>query len=195
MTQFFETGVTPTRESRHPQAQNFCLATASGGSITLHLSSSQKFWQALAGAIDRADLIEDPRLATYYDRMANYFALKPIVEAEFLKHPREDWEARLVAADVPFAPTLTLAEVTTHPQSQWLDMLEPEHDGKTLLRPPWRFFGERPDRPFRAPHIGEHSREVALQVLPAAEVDRLVAEGVLLQATADESELLPVRLA
>jgi len=81
MTQFFETGVAPTRESRHPQAQNFCLTTASGGSITLHLSSSQKFWEALATAMGRADLIEDPRFATYYDRMANYFALKPVVEA------------------------------------------------------------------------------------------------------------------
>jgi len=195
MTQFFETGVSPTRESRHPQAQNFCLTTAWGGSITLHLSSSEKFWQALAGAMDRADLIADPRFKTYYDRMANYFELKPIVEAEFLKHSREAWEARLIAADVPFAPTLTVEEVTTHPQSRWLDMLEPEHDGKTLVRPPRRFFGERPDRPFRAPHIGEHSREVALQVLSAEEVDRLIAEGVLSQATAGDGALSPVRLA
>ena len=195
LTQFFETGVAPTRESRHPQAQNFCLTTASGGSITLHLSSSQKFWEALAGAMGRADLIEDRRFATYYDRMANYFALKPIVEAEFLKHSREDWEARLTASDVPFAPTLTLAEVTIHPQSQWLDMLEPEHGGKTLVRPPWRFFGERPDRPFRAPHIGEHSREVALQVLSVAEVDRLIAQDVLVQTVTDENDLPPVRAA
>jgi len=193
MTQFFETGVAPTRESRHPQAQNFCLTTASGGSITLHLSSSQKFWEALATAMGRADLIEDPRFATYYDRMANYFALKPIVEAEFLKHSRADWEALLTASDVPFAPTLSVAEVTTHPQSQWLDMLEPERDGKTLVRPPWRFFGERPDRPFRAPHIGEHSREVALQISTAEDVDRMIAEGVLVQASADESGFSPVR--
>ena len=193
MTQFFETGVAPTRESRHPQAQNFCLTTASGGSITLHLSSSQKFWEALATAMGRADLIEDPRFATYYDRMANYFALKPVVEAEFLKHSRADWEALLTASDVPFAPTLSVAEVTTHPQSQWLDMLEPERDGKTLVRPPWRFFGERPDRPFRAPHIGEHSREVALQISTAEDVDRMIAEGVLVQASADESGFSPVR--
>ena len=193
MTQFFETGVAPTRESRHPQAQNFCLTTASGGSITLHLSSSQKFWEALATAMGRADLIEDPRFATYYDRMANYFALKPVVEAEFLKHSRADWEALLTASDVPFAPTLSVAEVTTHPQSQWLDMLEPERDGKTLVRPPWRFFGERPDRPFRAPHIGEHSREVALQISSAEDVDRMIAEGVLVQASADESGFSPVR--
>ncbi len=182
LTQMFETDVSPTRESRHPQAQNFCLATSDGGSITLHLSSSQKFWEALARAMGQAELIEDPRFLTYYDRMEHYFELKPIVEAEFRKRSREEWEAILTKADVPFAPTLTAAEVVAHPQTQWLDMLEPARDGKTLLRPPLRFFGARPDRPFRAPHIGEHTREVALQALPAAEVDRLIAEGVLLQA-------------
>ena len=114
--------------------------------------------------------------------MANYFTLRPIVEAEFAKRTRADWEDRLTAEDVPFAPTLSLAEVVAHPQSQWLDLIEPEQDGKTLVRPPWRFHGERPDRPFRAPHVGEHTREVAMQVLSAAEVDKLIAEGVLLQA-------------
>ncbi len=182
LTQYFETGVSPTRLSRHPQAQNFCLTTLDGGSITLHLSSSEKFWSALSVAMERPDLITEPRFKTYYDRMANYFTLRPIVEAEFAKRTRADWEDRLTAEDVPFAPTLSLAEVVAHPQSQWLDLIEPEQDGKTLVRPPWRFHGERPDRPFRAPHVGEHTREVAMQVLSAAEVDKLIAEGVLLQA-------------
>lgn len=182
MTQFFESGVSPTRLSRHPQAQNFCLATADGGSITLHLSSSQKFWASLAVAMERPDLLEDNRFTTYYDRMANYFELRPIVEAEFARRDRAEWESRLIEADVPFAPTLSLAEVTTHPQTRWLDLLEPEHEGKTLVRPPWRFHGDRPDRPFSAPHVGEHSREVASEVLSAAEIDRLIADGVLLQA-------------
>lgn len=180
-TQLTETGAAPTRESRHPQAQNFCLNTADGGSVTLHLSSSEKFWQATARAMDRADLIEDPRFKTYYDRMANYFELKPIMEAEFAKRSRDDWDERLIAHDVPFAPVLTMAELAAHPQTQWLDLLEPERDGKCLVRPPWRFEGKRPDRAFDAPMIGEHSRGVAEEVLSADEVDALLNEGVLFQ--------------
>ena len=166
MTQMTETGETPTRESRHPQAQNFCLLTRDGGSITLHLSSSEKFWQALAHAMERPELIEDPRFRTYYDRMANYFELKPIVEAEFLKI-RPGRVGR--AADPPrrtFRPVLTMQELASHPQTEWLEMLEPERDGIVLVRPPWRFEGKRPGRPFDTPHIGEHSREIALEVLP-----------------------------
>jgi len=180
-TQFTETGNAPTRETRHPQAQNFCLQTSDAGSITLHLSSSEKFWQATARAMERKDLIEDTRFVNYYDRMKNFFDLKSIMESEFSKRTREEWEKRLEKHDVPFAPVLTIKELAEHPQTQWLDLLEPERNGKFLVRPPWRFFGERPTRDFDAPLTGEHSRNVALEVLPEADVDRLVTEGVIFQ--------------
>jgi crotonobetainyl-CoA:carnitine CoA-transferase CaiB-like acyl-CoA transferase len=186
MTQMTETSQTPTRESRHPQAQNFCLLTRAGGSVTLHLSSSEKFWQALAHAMERPELIEDPRFRTYYDRMANYFELKPIVEAEFLKCDRTEWEERLIRYDVPFAPVLTMQELASHPQTEWLGMLEPERDGNVLVRPPWRFEGKRPSRHFDTPYIGEHSREIALEALPPGDVDRLVREGVIYQASPEQ---------
>lgn len=182
-TQMTETRNAPTRETRHPQAQNFCLRTSEGGSITLHLSSSEKFWQATARAMDREDLIKDARFVSYYDRMNNYFELKPIMEEEFARQTREKWEERLVEHDVPFAPVLTIAELAEHPQMQWLDLLEPPRAGKHLVRPPWRFAGERPTRNFDAPQIGAHSRSVALEVLPRADVDRLISDGVIFQYT------------
>ncbi len=189
MTQFHETGTTPTRQSRHPQAQNFCLMTASGGSITLHLSSSEKFWQALANAMGRSDLIDDPRFRKYYDRMASYFELKPILEAEFLKRSQAEWEELLVSFDVPFAPVLTMEELATDPQTRWLDLLEPERDGNVLVRPPWRFMGERPRREFDAPYIGEHSREVSLEVHSVQEVEQLLKDGVIHQSVMERSQI------
>lgn len=188
MTQYHETGITPTRESRHPQAQNFCLQSRAGGAIALHLSSSEKFWQALAGAMGRNDLIEDARFATYADRMENYFALQPILEAEFLARDRAEWEELLTRHDVPFAPVLTVAELAAHPQTGWLQLLEPERDGNVLVRPPWRFFGQRPHRAFDAPYIGEHSRDVALEVYAPADVERLLAAGVIHQGSRPQAE-------
>lgn len=181
MTQYNEIGSAPTRQSRHPQAQNFCLVCKGGDAVTLHLSSSQKFWQALTRAIERPDLAADARFSGYYDRMEHYFDLKPIIEAEFAKRTRAEWEERLIAEDVPFAPVLTMSELAEHPQTKWLKLLEPERDGKLLVRPPMRFQGERPTRAFDAPEVGQHSRELAAEFCGPEEADRLIADGVLLQ--------------
>ncbi|MFG3618664.1 CaiB/BaiF CoA transferase family protein [Nocardia sp. NPDC047654] len=179
ITQAFELGADPSRRSRHPQAQNFCAPTASGECIAVHLSSSQKFWQALCRAMDRGDLAVDPRFAEYRPREANYFELAEIVEAEFEQRSFAEWEKRLTAEDVPFAPVLSMTGYVEHEQVGWLRMIEPQDDGLALLRPPWRFAGERPERPGVAPRVGADTRAVAGEVYPAEKVDELVAAGVL----------------
>ncbi|MFA3877809.1 CaiB/BaiF CoA transferase family protein [Streptomyces sp. MMCC 100] len=172
-------GRDPSRRSRHPQAQNFCLRTACGQDITVHLSSSQKFWRGLLAAMDRADLGEDPRFATYPDRERNYPELVDLVSAEFRARPAAEWEKRLTDADVPFAPVLTVSGVLDHPQTRWLELYEPGADGVALLRPPWRFDGTRPGRGDPAPRVGRHTREIAGEVYDAARVEELLAAGVL----------------
>ena len=182
ITQMFETGERPHRESRHPAAQSFCLRTSDGAAITVHMSSPQKFWLAFLDAMERTDLARDPRFLTYGDRRAHYFELRPIVEAEFAKRDRADWERRLIEADVPYAPVVSIDELPSNEQMQWLDMFEPEHNGQRLVRAPWRINGERARQSKGAPKIGEHTREVALEVLPPEQVDRLIETGVLAQA-------------
>lgn len=181
MSQYNELGKAPTRQSRHPQAQNFCLVCKDGNAVTLHLSSSQKFWHALTRAMGKTELADDPRFRTYFERLDNYFELKPIVEAAFAEKTRDEWEAILIAEDVPFAPVLTMEEIAHHPQTEWLQLLEPERNGMLLVRPPVRFNGERPKRAFDAPEVGEHSRDLAEQFLPESEVAKLIAEGVIIE--------------
>ncbi|MGD1225707.1 CaiB/BaiF CoA transferase family protein [Streptomyces krungchingensis] len=180
ISQYFDDGhQDPTRQSRHPQAQNFCLKSATGEDFAIHLSSQQKFWHCLVEALDRRDLADDPRFATYPDRERNYFELVEIVEAEFLTRPAREWEKRLTEADVPFAPVLTVSGYINHPQTEWLELVEPEHNGVSLLRPPWRFGGSRPEREGVAPRVGQHTREIAGEVYDDSRIDELVAAGVL----------------
>lgn len=179
MNQYFDTGQDPTRQSRHPQAQNFCLGTASGESISVHLSSSQKFWHHLCEAMDRRELADDPRFATYKLREAHYFELVRIVEAEFARKTGSEWEKLLTAFDVPYAPVLTMSGLAAHPQTEWLGLLEPERDGFSVVRPPWRFGGSRPDRGGEAPRVGQHTRRIAAEVYDEAHIEELIAAGVL----------------
>lgn len=180
MTQSFELKKNPSREMRHPSAQSFALKTSDGAAITVHMSGSQKFWEAFAHAIGRADLISDPRFVDYSQRRANYFELRPIVEREFLKHDRETWEKRLVEADVPHAPVVTALELPEHPQMEWLDIYEPpKEDGLRLVRPPWRFDDERAHYNGDAPELGQDTRDIAGEVLNSDEIDDLIAKGVI----------------
>ena len=179
MNQYFDTGQDPTRQSRHPQAQNFCLGTASGESISVHLSSSQKFWHHLCEAMDRPELADDPRFATYKRREAHYFELVRIVEAEFARKTGSEWEKLLTAFDVPYAPVLTMSGLAAHPQTEWLGLLEPERDGFSVVRPPWRFGGSRPDRGGEAPRVGQHTRQIAAEVYDEAHIEELIAAGAL----------------
>lgn len=183
MTQAMSGAVDPVRDSRHPQAVNFCLATACGQAITLHLSVSDKFWRALMNEVGRPELIEDPRFRTYGDRAVreNYLALKEILEAEFMKRTRAEWEAALIKADVPCAPVLTLKELAVHPQTQWLQLMSNLPQGGSLVRPPWRFDGARPEREQHVPHIGEHTREVLREILRDADIDVLMTNGVVVE--------------
>jgi len=180
LTQYFDSGhQEPSRQSRHPQAQNFVLKTAAGMDIAIHLSSSQKFWVAFCGAMERPDLADDPRFTTYALRTDNYFELAEIVKAEFVARTQDEWEKRLTDADVPYAPVLTMGEFLQHPQVEWLELVDDERDELSLLRPPWRFGGERPQRGSETPVVGQHTREVAGEVYDDAAIDDLVARGVL----------------
>jgi formyl-CoA transferase len=181
VTQMFETSASPTRQTRHPQAQNFCLLTSTGDSITLHLSSSEKFWRMLVAAMDREDLLSDPRFTSFANRQDHFWELKLIVETEFLKRSRVEWEERLTANDVPFAPVLTVEEVARDPQTEWLQMIEAGDEGHTLVRAPWRFDGERPHRGRLTPALGQHSIEIASEVCAPDQVAALIAANVILQ--------------
>jgi formyl-CoA transferase len=167
LTQALDGDFDPVRQTRHPQAQNFCLKTASGDYIVMHLSSSQKFWRGLVRAAGREDLTNDPRYDTYVKRVVpeTYHDIVALLAVEFIKLPRDEWERRLTEADVPFAPALTVRQVASHPQIAWHKLLTKDDNGKGLVRPPWRFDGERPARGDHVPRIGEHTREVLAEFL------------------------------
>src|SRR5207253_4088019 len=106
----------PTPYDRAAASQSFALRCADGKLIGLHLSSPQKFWDALITAMERPDINQDPRFSTRQARMQNYHALCDVLGGVFLERPRAEWEARLRKGDVPHAPILTFFEVETDPQ-------------------------------------------------------------------------------
>jgi formyl-CoA transferase len=132
-------------------------------------------------AVGREDMVDDPRFSTYARRVEreNYHVIASVLEAEFAKRTRTQWETVLAEADVPFAPALTMQDVANHPQTQWLGMIGQSSKGRALVRPPWRLDGERPQRNAHVPRIGEHSREVLGEFFTEAQLSDYLASGVI----------------
>lgn len=160
---FFALGRAPTSSDRPRLAQAYILRTADGGLIAIHLSSLEKFWQGLVGAVDAAQIGGDERFRTRQGRIDNYEALGAALDALFSRHPLQYWAERLGSNDVPFAPIHRIDEVVQDPQVRHLGLVVPverAHGGKHAVRPAVQFDGARATAVTTAPLLDEHGAEI-----------------------------------
>ncbi len=181
---YFASGRVPSRETRARLVQVYAFRAGDGLPFVIHLSSPQKFWQGLTEAVDRPELLQDPRFRARADRIEHYRELVELLRQEFQKTPRQVWLERLRAHDVPSAPINTLEEVFIDPQVRELGMrvgIEHPHQGRVELVAPGISLEKTPMRlRLPPPLLGEHTEEV----LRALEIP---ADGTVLRARAREA--------
>lgn len=76
---------------------------------------TERQWQGLCRALDRADLAADPRFADNEARKTNQGALRAALEEAFADDTPEGWERRLAAEGVPAAPINDISQALAHP--------------------------------------------------------------------------------
>jgi crotonobetainyl-CoA:carnitine CoA-transferase CaiB-like acyl-CoA transferase len=117
-----------TRHSAHPSLvpfQNF--RTADECWIVVGCAK-EKFWQRLAVAIGREELLDDPRFASFADRRDHAGELLTTLEQHFLTRPSTAWLELLTAAGVPCGPVNDVAAALRDPQVAERGLLiETEH--------------------------------------------------------------------
>lgn len=143
-------------------------------------------WPAMATAIGRPELIDDPRFAAGPERAKNRFELVSIIEDWMSSFPTD--AAVLEALEqnrIASAPVMTVADTVTHPYFKSRDMIrrvpDPVLGEVTIPGFPLKF-SEFPDLPdIIAPRLGEHGDEVLRDYLGASEkeIANLRASGVL----------------
>src|SRR5438552_7259746 len=69
----------------------------------------EKFWQRLADGLDLGHLRDDPRFATFADRLAHRDALVTQVKTAFRERTTAEWIERL-RGQVPIAPVYDVEE-------------------------------------------------------------------------------------
>ncbi len=156
----------PRTGSRYPNsAPSGVFACHPGGpnDYVYVLLSSGRQWESLARAIEREDLLTDPRYARQSQRNAREDELCRLVEAWTSKHDKRFVMERLSAGGVPCGAVLDTREVLRDPQLRQTEMVvELEQPGWGLLALPScpvRISGHRPPRR-PAPALGADGGEI-----------------------------------
>jgi formyl-CoA transferase len=176
-------GIVNERLTRVASSHSFAFRCGDGNLLAVHLSSQPKFWEAFCGVLERPDLMQDERFKTRDLRIRNYRELCRVLSEMVAKRPRADWMRLLEAADVPFAPIQTIAEVIDDPQVKHLQTFYEERhptEGRNLgIYRPVLIDGTR-DAVAPAPALGEHTEAVLTELgYGAEEIARLRNTSVI----------------
>lgn len=150
-----------------------------------------KEWRGLARALERPDLIEDPRFKTTELREIHKNERLALTQEALNPFTSDQALARLEAEDVPSAPVLTRHEMIRHPQVQANGIVvETEHPVAGRLRQtraPATFSATSAATLRGAPALGADTRAVLQEAgFGAAEIGALEAEGAVIQAAGEE---------
>jgi crotonobetainyl-CoA:carnitine CoA-transferase CaiB-like acyl-CoA transferase len=187
-TGYFALGEVPNALDRPRLAQAFILTCADGRHLGVHLSSLDKFWDALVEALGAQPLAADPRFDIRQKRIDNYEALLAELNRITSTKTRPEWLARFEGFDLPFAPLNNIEEAANDPQARHLGMIVPVEGriegAKEALRSPFTFDHARPTSSRAAPLVDQHAEEIrralarAPDQWPAAPTQELAAEPV-----------------
>jgi crotonobetainyl-CoA:carnitine CoA-transferase CaiB-like acyl-CoA transferase len=180
---YFETGHVPRRKHRTTTAGVFAFEDRDGLPFVLHMSSPEKFWNALFQVVGKPEWSSDARFNNRKSRIENYDILVAELEPLFRQGRRDEWLRRLIENDVPAAPINTLDEVFDDPQVKTYGFpTEVEHPkmGKMKLVGNAVTMSRTPptiDRP--PPMLGEHNDEILAEIgYDSKAISALRAKGV-----------------
>lgn len=171
---YFALGEVPVSSDRPRLAQAFMVPCRDGKLVAFHLSSLDKFWDALVEAAGCSHLASDPRFDIRTKRIDNYEELRGELAVVFRSRDRAEWLERFAGFDVPLAPVNTIPDVVEDPQAKHLGMIVPvtgrREGAEFSVRPPHRFDGECQNEVKAAPRIDEDGETIrsALRTKPGA---------------------------
>lgn len=150
--------------SRPNVSQSYVFECADGKWLALHMSSPPKFWENLAVAVGRPDMLALPMFESRAARIANYEQVMMFLAPLFRTKSRADWCADLTRLEVPHAPVNSSEEVLASPQAQALGICVEDPDGPhgpfRTIRSPLTFDGARVTNVVAPPVLGADNESV-----------------------------------
>jgi formyl-CoA transferase/CoA:oxalate CoA-transferase len=182
---YFATGEEPERVgSGHAYLAPFQAYRAADGGWIYVAVWIERLWPPFCAAVERPDLLDDPRFRTNQDRCRNRRALNAVLEPLFATRSVADWMACLEAHDVLCAPVNRYPDLLHDPQIAASGMLveevHPRGGPFRTLDTPVRLHRTPGGIRTSAPALGEHSDQVLGEAgLEAGDIARLRGLGVV----------------
>jgi crotonobetainyl-CoA:carnitine CoA-transferase CaiB-like acyl-CoA transferase len=177
----------PTRQGNgNPRAVPWSTFPTRDGNIAICAYTNDQ-WKVFLGAIGREDCLEDPRFRNLEDRLKNAPAVEAIVTEWSEKLGKEEALKVLRERKIPCDPVLEVKEVLEDPQLKSREMIpELMHplSGGTGLKSagfPIRFTELPAAYPGPAPFLGQHNREIYMELLNLSkeEMEQLEKEKII----------------
>ncbi|PKA39922.1 CoA transferase [Rhizobium sullae] len=174
-TNHLVSGKVPSRiGNRHPNIAPYQTFTTAAGEIAIAVGNDQQFAR-FCTAIGCPDLAGDERFRRNRDRVVNVDALDRLVTEALRADTAENWEQRLVHAEIPAGRVATIDQVVTNPHTLAREMIMPMEtvDGQTvhLLGNPLKM-SATPVRFDRAPPHVDQDKDAILRELTMLEAAR-----------------------
>ena len=150
--------------SEHSQIVPYKAFTTADGEMVIG-AGYQTVYEPFCRAIDRPDLITDPRFSTLEARVSNREEMYRVLDAELARYSTAELIERLESAGVPNAPVNDMAAVFAHPQAlhrrMRLTLEHPEYGPVETIGAGIKYSAFEITDGWRAPPLlGEHRDEV-----------------------------------
>jgi CoA:oxalate CoA-transferase len=171
--------------TRHPVTTPFQAFQTRDGYVAVALMGGLKDqWPLFCAAINRVDLIDDPRFSNGWLRTQHYRELEPTLTEAMKARTTKEWVEELEQLEIPCGPVNNIAQVATDPQIAARDMIievrHPQAGSFRVVNNPFKF-SRTPCRAEQAsPDLSEHTPEVLSRLLglTEAEISQLKTERV-----------------
>src|ERR1700684_607357 len=160
--------------------------------LLLAFVEEEKNWPVFAKAIERADLLADPRFADSKGRHVNSGALVAELDRMFGAQTLAYWKTFLDAARLPYSVVQIPEEIVNDPQLLANRILVPIADGsanpKLTVDSPFTLKEQPKVAPGVAPGLGEHTDQILQELgFGASEIDGWRAGGAVPHAGHSEA--------
>jgi len=175
--------VPPQAGNNHPTGIPTGVFPTSDGHINI-AASGDDIYKRFCDAIERPDLLTDPRFATSKARQTNRDTLNEILGEETSRRSSEEWVKVLNDAGVPCGPIYTIDQTFADPQVQHLAMAQPVHSSVLgdidIVGHPVSHGAKRNPIRSPAPELGQDNEEILTSLgYTKDQIEDLAHRGVI----------------